>query len=143
MKTDLENIQLLLDRFKRPIPDKDNYRTRLAEEFELILNQRFTDYFLQICDIIDITQDLTHMTRGSAGSSLVCYLLGITDVDPIKWNIPVARFMNPLRDDLPDVDIDFQHWQQGEVMNRIFKKWPGKTAPVSYTHLTLPTNREV
>ena len=131
MKTDLENIQLLLDRFKRPIPDKDNYKTRLAEEFELILNQRFTDYFLQICDIIDITQDLTHMTRGSAGSSLVCYLLGITDVDPIKWNIPVARFMNPLRDDLPDVDIDFQHWQQGEVMNRIFKKWPGKTARLS------------
>ena len=113
MKTDLENIQLLLDRFKRPIPDKQEYKNRLAEEFELILNQRFTDYFLQICDIIDITQDLTHMTRGSAGSSLVCYLLGITDVDPIKWNIPVARFMNPLRDDLPDVDIDFQHWQQG------------------------------
>jgi DNA polymerase III alpha subunit len=131
MKTDLENIQLLLDRFKRPIPDKQEYKNRLAEEFELILNQRFTDYFLQICDIIDITQDLTHMTRGSAGSSLVCYLLGITDVDPIKWNIPVARFMNPLRDDLPDVDIDFQHWQQGEVMQRIFKKWPGKTARLS------------
>ena len=122
MNTDLENIQLLLDRFKRPIPDKEDYKIRLAEEFELILNQRFTDYFLQICDIIDITEDLTHMTRGSAGSSLVCYLLGITDVDPIKWNIPVARFMNPLRDDLPDVDIDFQHWRQGEVMNRIFKK---------------------
>ena len=103
MKTDLENIQLLLDRFKRPIPDTEDYKIRLAEEFELILNQRFTDYFLQICDIIDITEDLTHMTRGSAGSSLVCYLLGITDVDPIKWNIPVARFMNPLRDDLPDV----------------------------------------
>ena len=131
MKTDLENIELLLDRFKRPIPDKEDYKIRLAEEFELILNQRFTDYFLQICDIIDITEDLTHMTRGSAGSSLVCYLLGITDVDPIKWNIPVARFMNPLRDDLPDVDIDFQHWRQGEVMNRIFKKWPGKTARLS------------
>ena len=66
MKTDLENIQLLLDRFKRPVPDKENYKIRLAEEFELILNQRFTDYFLQICDIIDITQDLTHMIRGSA-----------------------------------------------------------------------------
>ncbi len=71
------------------------------------------------------------MTRGSAGSSLVCYLLGITDVDPIKWKIPVARFMNPLRDDLPDVDIDFEHWRQLEVMNRIFKKWPGKTARLS------------
>ena len=128
---DLENIQRLLDRFKRPIPPGDTYQIRLAEEFELILSQRFTDYFIQICDIIDLTDDMTHMTRGSAGSSLVCYLLGITDVDPIKWQIPVARFMNPMRDDLPDVDIDFEHWRQTEVMNRIFKKWPGKTARLS------------
>ena len=128
---DLENIQRLLDRFKRPIPPGDTYQIRLAEEFELILSQRFTDYFIQICDIIDLTDDMTHMTRGSAGSSLVCYLLGITDVDPIKWQIPVARFMNPMRDDLPDVDIDFEHWRQSEVMNRIFKKWPGKTARLS------------
>ena len=128
---DLENIQRLLDRFKRPIPPGDTYQIRLAEEFELILSQRFTDYFIQICDIIDLTTDMTHMTRGSAGSSLVCYLLGITDVDPVKWQIPVARFMNPMRDDLPDVDIDFEHWRQTEVMNRIFKKWPGKTARLS------------
>ena len=131
MATDLENINRLLDRFKRPIPPGDEYQNRLAEEFELILSQRFTDYFIQICDIIDLTTDLTHMTRGSAGSSLVCYLLGITDVDPIQWNIPVARFMNPLRDDLPDVDIDFEHHRQTEVMERIFRKWPGKTARLS------------
>ena len=129
--TDLENIEKLIQRFKRPIPQTEEYTFRLVEEFELILNQRFTDYFLQICDIIDLTQDLTHMTRGSAGSSLVCYLLGITDVDPVKWQIPVARFMNPMRDDLPDVDIDFEHHRQLEVMNRIFKKWPGKTARLS------------
>ena len=131
MATDLENIQRLLDRFKRPVLPGPEYQTRLAEEFELILNQRFTDYFLQICDIIDLTTDLTHMTRGSAGSSLVCYLLGITDVNPVEWNIPVARFMNPLRDDLPDVDIDFEHHRQTEVMERIFRKWPGKTARLS------------
>lgn len=129
--TDLENIQRLLDRTKRPIPNGTEYQTRLVEEFELILSQRFTDYFIQICDIIDLTEDITHMTRGSAGSSLVCYLLGITDVDPVEWKIPVARFMNPFRDDLPDVDIDFEHWRQSEVMERIFKKWPGKTARLS------------
>ena len=131
MATDLENIERLLNRFKRPVPPGPEYQNRLAEEFELILSQRFTDYFLQICDIMDLTTDLTHMTRGSAGSSLVCYLLGITTVDPIKWNIPVARFMNPLRDDLPDVDIDFEHHRQTEVMERIFRKWPGKTARLS------------
>ncbi len=131
MATDLENIERLLSRFKRPVPPGPEYQNRLVEEFELILSQRFTDYFLQICDIIDLTEDLQHMTRGSAGSSLVCYLLGITDVDPVQWRIPVARFMNPLRDDLPDVDIDFEHHRQTEVMERIFRKWPGKTARLS------------
>ena len=144
MKTDLENIQRLYDRFKRPVPPEQEYQERLVEEFELILRLRFTDYFIQICDIIDLTTDIKHMTRGSAGSSLVCYLLGITDVDPIKWKIPVARFMNPLRDDLPDVDIDFEHWRQGEVMNRIFKKWPGMTARLSnyVTYKTKSARRE-
>ena len=65
------------------------------------------------------------------GSSLVCYLLGITDVDPVEWDIPVARFLNPYRDDLPDVDIDFPHHKQNEVMQRIFKKWPGRSARIS------------
>ena len=142
--SDLKNIEQLMSRFKREVPPGDEYQLRLVEEFELILNQRFTDYFLQICDIIDLTSDLTHMTRGSAGSSLVCYLLGITDVDPVKWNIPVARFMNPLRDDLPDVDIDFEHHRQLEVMQRIFKKWPGCTARISnyVTYKTKSARRE-
>jgi DNA polymerase III alpha subunit len=43
---------------------------------------------------------LPHITRGSAGSCLVCYLMGITDVDPVAHDIPLARFLNPLRDDL-------------------------------------------
>ena len=63
MKTDLENIQLLLDRFKRPIPNRDDYKNRLAEEFELILNLRFTQYFHKICDIIDLTQDLQQIDK--------------------------------------------------------------------------------
>jgi DNA polymerase III alpha subunit len=57
--------------------------------------------------------------------------LGITDVDPVEWDIPVARFLNPNRDDLPDVDIDFPHHKQEEVMKRIFKKWPGRSARIS------------
>ena len=101
------------------------------KRIEIILQLRFVDYFLQIRDILDLTKDIPHMTRGSAGSSLVCYLLGITDIDPIEWNIPVARFLNPLRDDLPDIDIDFPHHKQDEVMQRIFAKWPGKTARIS------------
>ena len=124
-------LERLLGRFIRPIPDSPEYHSRLIEELEIILKLRFVDYFLTICDVLTLTNDITHMTRGSAGSSLVCYLLGITDVDPIRWQIPVARFLNPLRDDLPDVDIDFPHWQQAAVMQRVFDKWPGKSARIS------------
>jgi len=99
-------IEQILGRFIRQIPSKPEYQTRLVEELEIIIKLRFTEYFITICDVLKLTEDITHMTRGSAGSSLVCYLLGITDVDPIKWKIPLARFLNPLRDDLPDVDID-------------------------------------
>tara|TARA_Y100000114_G_scaffold156282_1_gene182976 strand:- start:163 stop:1866 length:1704 start_codon:yes stop_codon:yes gene_type:complete len=124
-------LERLLGKFIRQIPDSPEYHSRLIEELEIILRLRFIDYFITICDILALTDDITHMTRGSAGSSLVCYLLGITDVDPIKWQIPVARFLNPLRDDLPDVDIDFPHWQQETVMNRIFDNWPGHSARIS------------
>ena len=133
MKQDkeLNDITRLYDRFIRQCPGTEEYTQRLAEETRIILQLRFVDYFIQICDILAITRDITHMTRGSAGSSLVCYLLGITDVDPVKWGIPIARFLNPSRDDLPDVDIDFPHYRQEEVMNRIFKHWPGRSARIS------------
>ena len=128
---DTQSVHRLFDRFIRTCPDTDEYNTRLAEETELIFKLRFAEYFHQICDILELSRDIPHMTRGSAGSSLVCYLLGITDVDPIYWNIPLARFINPLRDDLPDVDIDFPHWAQETVMQRIFDRWPGHTARIS------------
>ena len=131
MATELEQIESLLAEFRRPCPDTAEYQDRLAEEFAIIIQQRFTDYFLKIRRVLDLNQDIPHMTRGSAGSSLVCYLMAITDVDPIEWNIPLARFLNPFRDDLPDVDIDVPHHQQELAMQRIFDAWPGKTARIS------------
>jgi DNA polymerase III alpha subunit len=129
--TELEQIEALLREFRRPCPDTEEYNTRLAEEFEIIVKQRFTEYFLKIRRVLDLNADIPHMTRGSAGSSLVCYLMEITDVDPIEWNIPLARFLNPLRDDLPDVDIDVPHHKQERAMQRIFDAWPGRTARIS------------
>ena len=131
MATQEQQYERLLARFKRQVPSRPEYLNRIAEELELIVKQRFTDYFIQITDILDMTVDIPHMTRGSAGSSLVCWAMGITDVDPIRWEIPLARFLNPLRDDLPDVDIDFPHWAQDTVMQRIFRRWPNKTARIS------------
>jgi len=131
MASELEQIQSLIAQFRRAVPADPEYQERLVEEFDIILQQRFTDYFLKIRKILDLNSDIPHMTRGSAGSSLVCFLMGITDVDPVEWRIPLARFLNPLRDDLPDVDIDVPHHRQELAMQRIFTAWPGKTARIS------------
>jgi DNA polymerase III alpha subunit len=131
MESRFKELETLIKQFTRRLPEGTEYENRLEEELELIAKLGFAKHFLRVVSILEITKDIPHMTRGSAGSSLLCWLLGISDVDPIKENIPLSRFMNPKRDDLPDIDLDFPHWQQETVMNRIFKKWNGQSARVS------------
>lgn len=126
-----KDVEQLVNKFRRNLPDNEKYTNRLIEELELIRDQNFSKHFLRVREILDLTQDIPHITRGSAGSSLVCWLMDISDIDPVAEGIPIARFMNPKRDDLPDIDLDFPHWQQETVMNRIFKRWPGQSARVS------------
>lgn len=129
--TSSDSLNLLLTKIKRPIPDDPTYMDRLTQELEMIDTQQFVPHFIRVLEILDLTQDIPHITRGSAGSSLVCYLLGISDVDPVAHDIPLARFMNPLRDDLPDIDLDFGNKFHKEVLNRIYAKWPGRAARLS------------
>jgi DNA polymerase III alpha subunit len=124
-------LELLIKKFVRQLPEKEEYDKRLEEELELVAKLGFAKHFLRVREILDLTKDIPHITRGSAGSSLICWLMGISDVDPILERIPLARFINPKRDDLPDIDLDFPHWQQETVMNRIFSRWPGQSARVS------------
>lgn len=131
METRYKELEILIKKFVRDIPNSSEYEKRLEEELELIAKLGYAKHFLRVVEILALTKDIPHMTRGSAGSSLLCWLLGISDVDPVKENIPLSRFMNPKRDDLPDIDLDFPHWRQEEVMNRIYKKWPGQSARVS------------
>lgn len=131
MESRYKELEILIKKFTRPIPDTEEYNKRLEEELELIARLGFAKHFLRVREILDLTKDIPHITRGSAGSSLICYLMAISDVDPVKEHIPLARFMNPKRDDLPDIDLDFPHWQQETVMNRIFNKWKGQSARVS------------
>jgi len=126
-----DELEILIKKFTRQIPDTEEYNSRLQEELEIIAKLGFAKHFLRVREILDLTKDIPHITRGSAGSSLICYLMGISDVDPILERIPLSRFMNPKRDDLPDIDLDFPHWQQETVMNRIFRRWPGQSARVS------------
>jgi len=131
MKSRYDELEILISKFTRQLPNDPEYAKRLEEELEIIANLNFARHFLRVREILDLTRDIPHITRGSAGSSLLCWLMGISDVDPIAERIPLSRFMNPRRDDLPDIDLDFPHWQQETVMNRIFKRWPGQSARVS------------
>ena len=131
METRYKELETLIGRFIRELPNDKKYEDRLAEELDIIAKLGFAKHFLRVVEILNLTQDIPHITRGSAGSSLICWLLGISDVDPIAEHIPLSRFMNPKREDLPDIDLDFPHWKQETVMNRIFKKWAGQSARVS------------
>ncbi|MBF0495022.1 MAG: DNA polymerase III subunit alpha [Deltaproteobacteria bacterium] len=89
-------------RYGRSNPTIEN---RLTEEMNLIQSKGFVDYFLIVADIVK--RRLIHCGRGSAAASLVSYVLGITHVDPIRHNLLFGRFLNPHRNDFPDIDVDF------------------------------------
>ena len=118
-------------KFKRPIPQSKEYLERLDFEINLFIEKDLLKYLYFAIEILELTQDIPHVTRGSCGSSLTCYLLGITKVDPIKYNIKFERFLNRYRNNLPDIDFDFPHILRDDIFYRLEKKWPGKIARIS------------
>ena len=125
--------EMLQSKFLRAIPDDPRYGQRLKEEFALIERFQFTQVFLQVQKIIELLKKLKiqHIIRGSSGSSLVCFLLGITDIDPILYGLELARFMNSGRKDLPDIDIDVPYNRRPELYAAIHATWPGAVARIS------------
>ena len=77
--------------------------------------------FLKKIEPTEITDNLIHVTRGSCGSSLICYLLGISHIDPIIYNIKFSRFLNEFRNNLPDIDFDFPDTMRDEVFYKLKK----------------------
>jgi DNA polymerase III alpha subunit len=130
---DDKQSRILISLFKRDIPQHTKYFKRLAEELHLIKERNFTKVFLQVMDILVIASELgiPHIIRGSAGSSLVCYLLRITDIDPIMEDISLARFMHTRRKDLPDIDIDFPNNTRHLIYERIFRQYGKRVARIS------------
>ncbi len=128
-----DDARLIISMFKRNIPNDEQYYKRLATEFRLVKLKKFTKVFLQVLEILDIADRLKipHIIRGSAGSSLICYLLRITDIDPILENVCLARFMHIQRDDLPDIDIDFPSNRRDEIYTEIFTTYGNRVARIS------------
>jgi error-prone DNA polymerase len=121
----------LRDILRRGVPADPRYHERLTEELRLVEKHGLEPMFMQVRQILDLMPDVPHNIRGSAGSSLLCYLLGITEIDPIAWEIPVTRFMHDLRPDAPDIDIDVPYNRREEVFERVFKKYGNRVARVS------------
>lgn len=124
-------IKYISDNFTRDLPNDVIYQHRLYREFKLIIKNKFIDCFKQVIEILKMTKNIPHIIRGSSGSSLTCFLLGITHIDPIKYNISLARFMNNLRTNLPDIDIDFPYNKRDEIFDKIYSKWNNKVARIS------------
>ena len=124
-------IQDLKDKFIKECPNNEIYNNRLEKELTLIEDKKLTKYLIRAIEILNITNYIPHVTRGSCGSSLVCYLLGISNVDPIKHNIKFERFLNIYRDKLPDIDLDFPHYLRDEVFLKLELKWPNQVARIS------------
>lgn len=104
----------------------EKYEKRLDSELEVISDKNFSKYFLIVEDIVTWARDnniLVGPGRGSAAGALTCYALGITDVDPIHYNLLFFRFISPDRDDYPDIDIDFESDRRADVKEYIREKY--------------------
>lgn len=117
--------------FVRALPPSQPYADRLQHELTLIVQKGLAHYLLRAVEILKITAGIPHVTRGSCGSSLVVYLLGISHVDPVKYNISFARFLTEFRDTLPDIDFDFPYNLRDEVFLQLQQRWPGCIARIS------------
>ena len=104
---------------------KPDYHDRLKLEIKVIQDKNFEDYFFLVYDLVNYAKQhmLVGPARGSSAGSLVCYLLGITEVDPIKHNLLFQRFIDLNRSDLPDCDIDFQDTKRDMLLDYLKAKY--------------------
>lgn len=113
----------LQKRYQEPT---NEIKERLSYELEIIQSMQFSDYFLIVWDFMSYASRhriLTGPGRGSAAGSLVAYLLDITNVDPIKYELLFERFLNPERITMPDIDIDFSDTKRDQVIQYVKDKY--------------------
>jgi DNA polymerase-3 subunit alpha len=119
--------KLCFDGFNKHYPDDDGtLKERLEYELGVIQSMGYVDYFLIVWDFIHFAKSHDIMVgpgRGSAAGSIVAYSLGITDIDPIRYQLLFERFLNPERVSMPDIDIDFCFERRQEVIDYVVSKY--------------------
>jgi len=111
---------------ERGLSENQEYLDRLEEELQIIKDKKFAPYFLVVSNMINWAKKeeiLVGPGRGSSAGSLVCYALGITDIDPIEHNLLFFRFINPERNDFPDIDTDIQDTRREEVKDYLVRQY--------------------
>ena len=136
----LKNLSIkgLSKRLGNDIPEK--YKERLIYELNIINDMGFSNYFLVVYDFIKYAKKngiLVGPGRGSAGGSLVAYSLGITDIDPIYYDLLFERFLNPERVTMPDIDTDFPDIYRDQVIKYVTDKYGEKNVSGIVTFGTL------
>ena len=111
------------ERFGKNLPEK--IRLLLARELDLIEELEFADYFLTVWDIVRWAreQSILCQGRGSAANSAVCFVLGVTAIDPSAFDLLFERFISKERGDPPDIDIDFEHERREEVLQYVYERY--------------------
>ncbi|MGG5340512.1 DNA polymerase III subunit alpha [Enterococcus sp. AZ192] len=119
--------ELCLKKLPERVPGFSSvYEARLEKELDIIHTMGFDDYFLIVWDVMAFAHErkiVTGAGRGSAAGSLVSYVLSITDVDPIKYDLLFERFLNPERHSMPDIDLDIPDNRREEVLLYVREKY--------------------
>ena len=130
---------LVSEKAKARFPDglPPAYRNVLNDEFRLIRLKNYAYYFLTVHDIVAYARSLDPpilcQGRGSAANSLVCFLLGVTPIDPVEQKLLFSRFLSENRNEPPDIDVDFEHERREEVMQYIYRRYTRDRAGIAAT----------
>jgi error-prone DNA polymerase len=120
---------------RQRLPQK--LRDMLREEFALIREQNYAYYFLTVHDLVAYARaqnpPILCQGRGSAANSVVCFMLGVTSIDPVQYNLLFSRFVSEDRKEPPDIDVDFEHERREEVMQYVYRRYGRHRAGIAAT----------
>jgi error-prone DNA polymerase len=123
------------ERYGPDLPAK--VKRLMHEEFTLIAQQNYAYYFLTVHDLVRFARaqnpPILCQGRGSAANSIVCFLLGVTSVDPMQHDLLFSRFVSAERQEPPDIDVDFEHERREEVIQYIYRRYGRERAGIAAT----------
>ncbi len=132
-------------RMRWPDGEGAEARALIEKELKLIRKKNYEPYFLTVHDIVRFarTRKILCQGRGSAANSVVCFVLGITSIDPARMGLLFERFLSEERDEPPDIDVDFEHERREEVIQYIYNRYGRDRAAIAATVIRYRTRSAV